>query len=407
MELSCNFCGKSRTNAFKLIKSNNYAICDECIRSCNELLTQEVHKNIKQDKTVLAHTNPITIKKYLDQYVIGQDKAKVSLSVGVANHYKRMLYPTKLKLDKSNLLILGPTGTGKTWLVKNIANYLNVPVAIADATSLTEAGYIGDDVESVLTRLISAADGNIVAAQNGIVFIDEIDKISKKNKISSNSHDAVGEGVQAALLKMIEGNIIKVPLGNSKKQANIPQVDIDTTGILFIVGGAFEGLSDIINTRTNATNMGFEGNLPAEKHRNFESALPEDLIQFGMIPEFIGRFPIIINTNELTKMDLIKILVEPKNNLVQQYEFYFDVDDIKIEFTQGALEAIADQAIKLKTGARGLRSIIENVLLEHNYSLNEYKAKGIHKIIFTEDVFTKKAEPELIINPNFIDLSNQ
>ena len=401
MELFCNFCGKPRTDAFKLIKSNNYAICDECIRSCNELLDQEIHKTIKQDKMVLLHTNPIAIKNYLDEYVVGQERAKMSLSVGVANHYKRMSFPSSIKLDKSNILLLGPTGTGKTFLVKNIGNYLNVPVAISDATSLTEAGYVGDDVESVISRLLSAANGNIEAAETGIVFIDEIDKISKKNKSASGT-TVGGEGVQSALLKMVEGCVVKVPLNGSRKQINQPLVEVDTSKILFIVGGAFEGLSEIINSRTNSVSIGFEGILPADKSNNLDAVLPNDLIQFGMIPEFIGRFPVMVSTKELTKFELVQILKETKNNLVQQFKFYFNVDEIDIEFTDPTLEAIAELAMKMKTGARGLRSIIESALLPHNYLLNDYKNQGVYKIIITPDVFTQNAMPQLIKDPDLI-----
>ena len=401
MELFCNFCGKPRTDAFKLIKSNNYAICDECIRSCNELLDQEIHKTIKQDKMVLLHTNPIAIKNYLDEYVVGQERAKMSLSVGVANHYKRMSFPSSIKLDKSNILLLGPTGTGKTFLVKNIGNYLNVPVAISDATSLTEAGYVGDDVESVISRLLSAANGNIEAAETGIVFIDEIDKISKKNKSASGT-TVGGEGVQSALLKMVEGCVVKVPLNGSRKQINQPLVEVNTSKILFIVGGAFEGLSEIINSRTNSVSIGFEGILPADKSNNLDAVLPNDLIQFGMIPEFIGRFPVMVSTKELTKFELVQILKETKNNLVQQFKFYFNVDEIDIEFTDPTLEAIAELAMKMKTGARGLRSIIESALLPHNYLLNDYKNQGVYKIIITPDVFTQNAMPQLIKDPDLI-----
>lgn len=351
---------------------------------------------------VLLHTNPISIKNYLDEYVVGQEQAKMSLSVGVANHYKRLSFPSSIKLDKSNILLLGPTGTGKTFLVKNIGNFLNVPVAISDATSLTEAGYVGDDVESVISRLVSAANGNIEAAETGIVFIDEIDKISKKNRIASGTTVAGGEGVQAALLKMVEGCVVKVPLNGSRKQINQPLVEVDTSRILFIVGGAFEGLSEIINVRTNSVSIGFEGILPADKLNNLDAVLPTDLIQFGMIPEFIGRFSVIVSTKELTKDELIQILKETKNNLVQQFKFYFNVDEIDIEFTDPALESIAELAIKMKTGARGLRSIIESALLPHNYLLNDYRNQGIYKIIITPEVFTQNAMPQLIKDPNLI-----
>ena len=350
---------------------------------------------------VLLHTNPIAIKNYLDEYVVGQERAKMSLSVGVANHYKRMSFPSSIKLDKSNILLLGPTGTGKTFLVKNIGNYLNVPVAISDATSLTEAGYVGDDVESVISRLLSAANGNIEAAETGIVFIDEIDKISKKNKSASGT-TVGGEGVQSALLKMVEGCVVKVPLNGSRKQINQPLVEVDTSKILFIVGGAFEGLSEIINSRTNSVSIGFEGILPADKSNNLDAVLPNDLIQFGMIPEFIGRFPVMVSTKELTKFELVQILKETKNNLVQQFKFYFNVDEIDIEFTDPTLEAIAELAMKMKTGARGLRSIIESALLPHNYLLNDYKNQGVYKIIITPDVFTQNAMPQLIKDPDLI-----
>jgi len=399
MEISCNFCGKDRKEAFKLIKSSKFAICDECIRSCAELLDKEANDNIKQDKEVKSRINPILIRQYLDQFVIGQEKAKIALSVGVANHYKRMLFTSKVELDKANILLTGPTGTGKSFLIKNIADYLSVPMASADATSLTEAGYVGDDVDIVISRLLAAADGDIEAAQRGIVFIDEIDKIAKKSRGGSNSRDVSGEGVQASLLKMIEGTTVRVPIIGTRKQANMPLVEIDTRGILFVVGGAFVGLSEIINRRTNKTSIGFEG--PVSTDATPDAVTPEDLITFGMIPEFVGRFPILVGTNELTKSELVRILLEPKNNLLQQCEFYFGVDDIGIEFTQKALEAVADLTFKLKTGARGLRSIIESALLPYNYLLNDYKQRGIHKIIIIPEVFTQNAEPELILHPDF------
>lgn len=389
----CNFCGKSRSEVDKLIVANDAGICNECIEFCADLLNRERIKNLQSDKKINKALDPVKIKNYLDDYIIGQTKAKMSLAVAVVNHYKRIYFQPELEIEKSNLLIYGPTGVGKTLLARTVAHYLNVPFVIADATTLTQAGYVGDDVESVIGRLLSAADYDVEKCQQGIVFIDEIDKISRKNESSNLHRDVGGEGVQQALLKLVEGTVCNVSVNTGKKHVNLDTVEVDTRNILFIAGGAFDGLEKIVKTRTKGNNIGFTSHT-IEDESNV--VLAEDFIQYGMIPEFVGRFPITVAVDALELEDLTRILIEPKNSLLQQMQWYFETDEIKLEFEDSAILAVAEQAIERKIGARGLKTIIERALLDTMYSLQELRNKGISKVKITKNVITKNVKPELI-----------
>lgn len=386
----CGFCDKSRSEVNKLIIGGSHAICDECVIKCKSLLTDQQNAEIKKNKKATKHTNPMKIKQYLDQHVIGQEAAKITLSVGVANHYKRLLYNPSIRVEKSNILMLGPTGSGKTLLAKTIAEFLDVPFVIADATSLTETGYVGEDVESVISRLLVAADGNVERAQHGIVFLDEVDKIGKKNENTSANRDISGEGVQQALLKLVEGAVVTVPAENGKKHTN-SVVDINTGDILFIASGSFVGLQEIVNRRHREHRIGFDKTVDAKTHN--AGVTNEDLIKFGMIPEFVGRFPVTVHTQALSSQDLVSVLTDTKHNLIEQYKFYFEIDGIAIEFTADALTRIADQAIIMKTGARALRSILENKLIPHLFAIPKYKQQKIDRIQFTAEVFDCDADP--------------
>lgn len=395
--ISCNFCGKSREKVFKLIVSDQIAICDECIDVCGKVLNKERQKTAKVDDKYANHINPLEIKKYLDKFVVGQDDAKIGISVSVANHYKRILFESPIELDKSNVILLGPSGSGKTFLIKNVAKFLNVPFAQADATSFTEAGYVGDDVETVISRLLQAANGDVEQAEQGIVFIDEIDKITRKSS-GNESRDVGGSGVQAALLKMVEGSVVKVPLNGQRKHPGTPTVEIDTKNILFIVGGAFVGFTEIISNRLKQKkSIGFVPSSQPEISYNSKEYLPDDFVKYGLIPEFIGRFPIILNTKELTKEQLVHILSGTENNLLDQYKFYFSLDNVDIEFTKDCIEAIAAKAFERKIGARGLRNIIDNFLMIHHYKLPDYRDNSIIKIIFTSDQVNSDILPTMII----------
>lgn len=386
---TCSFCGKHKDAVAKLIVGEGVAICNECVDLCEHLLKEELPEKSEIEQPTL---NPVDIKAHLDQYVIGQDQAKIVLSVAIANHYKRISNTDKnTEIEKVNILMLGPTGSGKTLLARSVARYLDVPFVIADATSLTEAGYVGDDVESLISRLFAAANGDIAKTQRGIVFIDEIDKISRRSESQSITRDVSGEGVQQALLKLVEGTKCRVtPTGNRKHPAG-EMIEIDTTNILFIAGGAFVGLDNIVKNRVRGTSIGFAAEVTKDTNLSLDQTSPDDLIRFGMIPEFVGRFPTWVALQELTKQDLIKILINIKHSYVEQYKWLFNQDKIELEFTPDALEMIADNTIANKTGARGLHSELERVLLPHMYKLSEYRKQNLTRVeIDTNMVNTPK-----------------
>lgn len=371
---TCSFCGKSKETVGKLIVGSDAAICNECVDFCQDLLEQDISDS--STKKIKHNLNPVDIKQHLDQYVIGQDQAKIVISVAVVNHYKRLKSPRDLELDKVNLLMIGPTGSGKTLLARTVAKFLDVPFVIADATCLTEAGYVGDDVESVISRLIAVANGDIEKAQQGIVFLDEVDKIARKGESTSITRDVSGEGVQQALLKLVEGTICRVPGSGGRKHPSGEMIEVDTSNILFIAGGAFVGLDDIIKKRVQGSSIGFGANLVA-KTANLIDTTPDDLTKFGLIPEFVGRFPSRVTLQSLDHKDMVKIMTEPKNNLVDQYKFFFDTDGIKLEFTSDAIDELVDRAMQSGTGARGLQTELERVLIDHMYHIVAYKEQGI------------------------------